>query len=247
MLLARAAVRLRLSSTAAGRLRTSSATAGSTTGPGAPTPVCAPTPGSPPPQRKLHPPVSPCCPSVPCRRTHAHPCRDLAVPVSCRRTPPAPWLPSRHSYTESPTPPTSVPAPGTAEASFKAGSEFVQNHGKLLGGAATVVGVVAVVVGQVTASTVQLKAEVRRVEELHKVVMKSEARRLEDLTKVEARVSHERAKSEARRLEDLVKHEVAQRKEVMLRQAAQSEAANQKSEADMFRVLAGAETRMRSR
>ena len=115
----------------------------------------------------------------------------------------------------SPTPRTSVPAPGTAEASFKAGSEFFQNHGKLLGGAATVVGVVAVVVGQVTASTVQLKAE---------------ARRLEDLTKVEAR-----------RLEDLVKHEVAQRKEVMLRQAAQSEAANRKSEADMFRVLAGAE------
>jgi hypothetical protein len=29
--------------------------------------------------------------------------------------------------------------------------------------------------------------------------------------------------------------------EAMLRQAAQSEAANQKSEADMFRVLAGAE------
>jgi hypothetical protein len=82
--------------------------------------------------------------------------------------------------------------------------------------------VVAVVVGQVTASTVHLKAE---------------ARRLEDLTKVEARVS----KGEARRLEDLVKHEVAQRKEAMLRQAAQSEAANQKSEADMFRVLAGAE------
>ena len=221
MLLAARAYRLRLSSTAAGRLRTSSATAGSTTGPGAPTPVCAPTPGSPPPQRKLHPPVSPCCPSVPCRRTHAHPCRDLAVPVSCRRTPPAPWLPSRHSYTESPTPRTSVPAPGTAEASFKAGSEFVQNHGKLLGGAATVVGVVAVVVGQVTASTVHLKAEVRRLEDL--------------------------SKGEARRLEDLVKHEVAQRKEVMLRQAAQSEAANQKSEADMFRVLAGAETRMRSR
>ena len=210
MLLAARAYRLRLSSTAAGRLRTSSATAGSTTGPGAPTPVCAPTPGSPPPQRKLHPPVSPCCPSVPCRRTHAHPCRDLAVPVSCRRTPPAPWLPSRHSYTESPTPRTSVPGPGTAEASFKAGSEFFQNHGKLLGGAATVVGVVAVVVGQVTASTVQLKAEVRR-------------------------------------LEELLKHELAQRKETMLRQAAQSEAANQKSEADMFRVLAGAETRMRSR
>ena len=232
MLLAARAYRLRLSSTAAGRLRTSSATAGSTTGPGAPTPVCAPTPGSPPPQRKLHPPVSPCCPSVPCRRTHAHPCRDLAVPVSCRRTPPAPWLPSRHSYTESPTPRTSVPAPGTAEASFKAGSELIQNHGKFIGGAATAVGVVAVVVAQVPASTVHLKAEVRR---------------LEDLTKVEARVSHERAKSEARRLEDLVKHEVAQRKEVMLRQAAQSEAANQKSEADMFRVLAGAETRMRSR
>ena len=111
----------------------------------------------------------------------------------------------------SPTPRTSVPAPGTAEASFKAGSEFFQNHGKLLGGAATVVGVVAVVVGQVTASTVHMK-------------------------------------SEARRLEELVKHEVAQRKETekttaeaMLRQAAQSEAANQKSEADMFRVLAGAE------
>ena len=204
MLLAARAYRLRLSSTAAGRLRTSSATAGSTTGPGAPTPVCAPTPGSPPPQRKLHPPVSPCCPSVPCRRTHAHPCRDLAVPVSCRRTPPAPWLPSRHSYTESPTPPTSVPAPGTAEASFKAGSELIQNHGKFIGGAATAVGVVAVVVAQVTASTVHLKAEVRR-------------------------------------LEELLKHELAQRKETMLRQAAQSEAANQKSEADMFRVLAGAE------
>ena len=204
MLLAARAYRLRLSSTAAGRLRTSSATAGSTTGPGAPTPVCAPTPGSPPPQRKLHPPVSPCCPSVPCRRTHAHPCRDLAVPVSCRRTPPAPWLPSRHSYTESPTPPTSVPAPGTAEASFKAGSELIQNHGKFIGGAATAVGVVAVVVAQVTASTVHLKAEVRR-------------------------------------LEELLKHQVAQRKETMLRQAAQSEAANQKSEADMFRVLAGAE------
>ena len=110
----------------------------------------------------------------------------------------------------SPTPRTSVPAPGTAEASFKAGSELIQNHGKFIGGAATAVGVVAVVVGQVTASTVHMKAEVRRVE-------------------------------------DLVKHEVAQRKEVMLRQAAQSEAANQKSEADMFRVLAGAETRMRSR
>ena len=79
-----------------------------------------------------------------------------------------------------------------------------QNHGKFLGGAATAVGVVAVVVGQVTASTVHMKAEVRRVE-------------------------------------DLVKHEVALRKEAMLRQAAQSEAANQKSEADMFRVLAGAE------
>ena len=193
MLLAARAYRLRLSSTAAGRLRTSCATAGSTTGPGAPTPVCAPTPGSPPPQRKLHPPVSPCCPSVPCRRTHAHPCRDLAVPVSCRRTPPAPWLPSRHSYTESPTPPTSVPAPGTAEASFKAGSELIQNHGKFIGGAATAVGVVAVVVAQVTASTVHLKAEVRR-------------------------------------LEELLKHELAQRKETMLRQAAQSEAANQKSE-----------------
>ena len=193
MLLAARAYRLRLSSTAAGRLRTSSATAGSTTGPGAPTPVCAPTPGSPPPQRKLHPPVSPCCPSVPCRRTHAHPCRDLAVPVSCRRTPPAPWLPSRHSYTESPTPRTSVPGPGTAEASFKAGSELIQNHGKFIGGAATAVGVVAVVVAQVTASTVHLKAEVRR-------------------------------------LEELLKHQVAQRKETMLRQAAQSEAANQKSD-----------------
>jgi len=79
-----------------------------------------------------------------------------------------------------------------------------QNHGKFLGGAATAVGVVAVVVGQVTASTVHMKAEVRRVE-------------------------------------DLVKHEVALRKEAMLRKAAQSEAANQKSEADMFRVLAGAE------
>ena len=79
-----------------------------------------------------------------------------------------------------------------------------QNHGKFLGGAATAVGVVAVVVGQVTASTVHMKAEVRRVEELTKV--------------------------EARRLEELVKHEVAQRKEVMLRQAAQSEAANQKSD-----------------
>jgi hypothetical protein len=64
--------------------------------------------------------------------------------------------------------------------------------------------VVAVVVAQVTASTVHLKAEVRR-------------------------------------LEELLKHELAQRKETMLRQAAQSEAANQKSEADMFRVLAGAE------
>ena len=74
---------------------------------------------------------------------------------------------------------------------------------------------VAVVVGQVTANTVHMKAEVRRLDDL--------------------------SKGEARRLEDLVKHEVAQRKEVMLRQAAQSEAANRKSEADMFRVLAGAE------
>ena len=48
-------------------------------------------------------------------------------------------------------------------------------------------------------------------------------------------------KAEVRRVEDLVKHEVALRKEAMLRKAAQSEAANQKSEADMFRVLAGAE------
>ena len=136
--------------------------------------------------------------------------------------PSAPWLPSRHSYTESPTPPTSVPAPGTVEASFKAASELFQNHGKFLGGAATAVGVVAVVVGQVTASSVHAKAELGRVEEL---------------TKVEARV----AKVEARRLEDSLMHEVAQRKEMMLRQAAQTEAAHQKTEADIFRVLAGAE------
>ena len=172
-------------------------------------------------------------PRGPCRRTHAHPCRDLAAPVSCRRTPPAPWLPSRHSYTESPTPPTSVPEPGTAEASFKAASQFFQDHGKFVGGAATAVGVVGVVVGQVTASTVHVKAEVLRVEELTKV----EARRIEEITRVEARV----AKVEARRLEDSLMHEVAQRKEMMLRQAAQTEAAHQKSEADIFRVLAGAE------
>ena len=140
--------------------------------------------------------------------------------------PSAPWLPSRHSYTESPTPPTSVPAPGTAEASFKALSELFKNHGKFLGGAATAVGVVAVVVGQVTASTVHIKAELRRVE---------------DQAKSDARVSDVRAKSEARRLEDLVKHEEAMRKEAMLRKAAQSDAANQTSKADMFRVLVGFE------
>ena len=101
-----------------------------------------------------------------------------------------------------------------------------QNHGKFLGGAATAVGVVAVVVGQVTASTVHIKAELRRVE---------------DQAKSDARVSDVRAKSEARRLEDLVKHEEAMRKEAMLRKAAQSDAANQTSKADMFRVLVGFE------
>ena len=153
--------------------------------------------------------------------------------------PSAPWLPSRHSYTESPTPPTSVPAPGTVEASFKAASELFQNHGKFLGGAATAVGVVALVVGQVTASTVHIKAEVRRVE---------------DQAKSDARQAKSDARHEARRLEDLVKHEVAQRKETekttaeaMLRQAAQSDAANQTSKADMFRVLVGFEHQERSR
>jgi hypothetical protein len=200
-------------------------------------------PCAPPPLGRPHPNAScthPCHLAVPLFPAAAPTPTRVATSLSLSHAaapPPAPWLPSRHSYTESPTPRTSVPGPGTAEASFKAGSEFAENHGKLLGGAATVLGVVAVVVGQVTANTVHMKAEARRVEELHKVVMKSEARRLEDLTKVEARVS----KGEARRLEDLVKHEVAQRKEVMLRQAAQSEAANRKSEADMFRVLAGAE------
>ena len=101
-----------------------------------------------------------------------------------------------------------------------------KNHGKFLGGAATAVGVVAVVVGQVTASTAHIKAELRRVE---------------DQAKSDARVSDVRAKSEARRLEDLVKHEEAMRKEAMLRKAAQSDAANQTSKADMFRVLVGFE------
>ena len=167
-------------------------------------------PCAPPPLGRPHPNAScthPCHLAVPLFPAAAPTPTRVATSLSLSHAaapPPAPWLPSRHSYTESPTPRTSVPAPGTAEASFKAGSEFFQNHGKLLGGAATVVGVVAVVVGQVTASTVHLKAEVRR-------------------------------------LEELLKHELAQRKETMLRQAAQSEAANQKSEADMFRVLAGAE------
>jgi len=135
---------------------------------------------------------------------------------------------------------TADPALGTAEASFKAGSQLFENHGKFLGGAATAVGVVAVVVGQVTASTVHIKAEVRRVDELTKV----EARRVDE----QAKHLSEQAKTEARRLEDLVKHEVAQRKETekttaeaMLRQAAQSDAANQTSKADMFRVLVGFE------
>ena len=38
-------------------------------------------------------------PLFPCRRTHAHPCHDLAPSLSHAAAPPAPWLPSRHSFT----------------------------------------------------------------------------------------------------------------------------------------------------
>ena len=101
-------------------------------------------------------------------------------------------------------------------------SEAFTIHAKFFGAIATAFGVVGVAVMQVTASSVHAKAELGRVEEL---------------TKHEARV----AKVEARRLEEYLIHEVAQREEMMLRQAAQSEAAHQKTEADVFRVLAGAE------
>ena len=117
-----------------------------------------------------------------------------------------------------PTPPTSVPGLGTAEWSLNAGSVFMNHHSKLLGALFTSFAVLTLA----TASATHLKAEVRRVEEL----TKTEARRVEELTKTEAMLRLETEKTTA---------------EAMLRQAAQSEAANQKSVADMFRVLTGAE------
>ena len=121
--------------------------------------------------------------------------------------------------TPSPTPPASVPGPNTVSefkagefrSSFNAGAVFMNSHGKFLGALFTG----AVVLTMVAGSATHLKDEVRRVE--HEAKLR--------------RVEHE----------DLVKHEAELREANEAKAAAQSEAAYQKLEADVYRFLTGAD------